>query len=188
VQYSYGLFHSDGTPKPAVANLTSTWASATVDRSFNNSFEQVDERDSPTIWEIWYPAYGAFARDATVSWSGTASARLSHTSGTPDGNPAVYATPIDAIVPQQTYTATARVRGVAATGASYVALGWFDREGRYLKTDASPLLPSGTTDWTLLSVSAPAPEASAFVEIHLGSAYNEGTVWFDDVTFEHGAP
>ena len=67
---------------------------------------------------------------------------------------------------------------------SGLSLAWFDSNGTYLGGSVSAILPAGTTDWTLLNVRAQAPAEAAFVEIHLQSANNAGTVWFDDVTFD----
>jgi hypothetical protein len=41
----------------------------------------------------------------------------------------------------------------------------------------------GTTDWSQLAVTARAPDNAASVQLHLVSADNSGTAWFDDVTF-----
>jgi hypothetical protein len=98
--------------------------------------------------------------------------------------PAFYISPIDAhVVPGQSYTATAWVRGLNATGATRVALAWFDASGAYLGQVESAVLPTGTTGWTLLTAAGVAPAGAAYLQIHLKSAYNRGTAWFDDVTF-----
>ena len=48
------------------------------------------------------------------------------------------------------------------------------------KTRSAPL-PMGTTDWTQLKVAGRAPAGAVCYQIHLKSAGNSGTVWFDDV-------
>jgi hypothetical protein len=42
-------------------------------------------------------------------------------------------------------------------------------------------LPTGNTGWTKLVVDTTAPAGAASVQLHLKSADNTGTVYFDDV-------
>jgi hypothetical protein len=119
-----------------------------------------------------------------MAHSGVASARIGNSTGDNSGVPAFYLSPIDAhVAPGQSCTATTWVRGLNATGATRVALAWFDASGAYLGQCESAVLPTGTTEWTLLRAKGVAPTGAAYVQIHLQSAHNRGTAWFDDVTF-----
>lgn len=41
-----------------------------------------------------------------------------------------------------------------------------------------------TVDWTRLQVMDQAPSTARFAEIHLVSAWNDGSAWLDDVRFD----
>jgi hypothetical protein len=183
-QYYYGLFRADGAAKLSAATLEAIFAGVPVDKSFNNGFEWADEGGQPAIWSLWYPSYAAFARDTSVFRSGIASARISRSSGSPTGNPSFYASPVQSIESLRSYTATGWARTLDATGTTALVLGWFDRDGRYLESTTSQSLSGSTADWVQLQITALAPQNAAFVEIHLVSAFNQGTAWFDDVEFE----
>jgi hypothetical protein len=182
-QYRYGLLRIDGTPKPAALSIARLFTQGTVDLSFNNGFEDVGAASLPANWGVWRPADGRFARDTAVAHGGVASARIDRSGGDADSVPAFYLSPITLIVPGEAYTANAWAKAAGATGSNRLALAWFDASGAYLSTSHSPSLPPGETGWTRLSVTARAPSDAAFVEIHLQSAANQGTVWFDDVAF-----
>jgi hypothetical protein len=186
-EYSYGLYHTDGTAKPAAKSTAMFFGPGTVDTSFNNGFEtgfQAGVVTLPTEWRLFHASQAAFARDTHMAHSGVASARISNSTGDNTGVPAFYLSPIDAhVVPRRSYAATAWVRGLNATGATDVTLAWFDASGAYLGQSESAVLPTGTTDWTLLSAKGVAPTGAAYVQIHLRSGHNRGTAWFDDVTF-----
>src|SRR5207245_599700 len=112
------------------------------------------------------------------------SAHISQSTTSGPNLPAFYVTPVTNITPGTSYTATAWASGVDATGTTHISLGWFDASGKWLGTNSSPDLPQGTSSWTQLSLAAPAPPAAAYVQIHLVSANNAGSAWFDDVTFK----
>ena len=75
-------------------------------------------------------------------------------------------------------------RGADATGQTRIALAWFDSNSRFLGNNGSFLMANGTSDWQLLTLLAVAPRDAAYVQVHLVSTDNSGTVWFDDVTFD----
>jgi hypothetical protein len=184
-EYGYGLVHTDGTPKPAAASIRKIFGGSAIDTSFNNGFEQGDGSTPslPTNWLIYQRSYASFARDSQVAHSGNASARISQSIAGPSGIPAYYLSPVTPIQPGEPYVATVWAKGTQATGVSRLSLAWFDAGGRYLSSSSSTSLPTGTTSWTQLQVTDQAPANAAYVEIHLQSAHNSGTVWFDDVTF-----
>jgi hypothetical protein len=183
-EYSFGLYRTDGTPKPAAAAIRTIFAGDPIDMSFNNGFEDTSPPGPPRLWSLWQSHFASFATDRDEHYSGAASARISHSSASKVGVPSFYLSPVKYIEPGQNYMASVWSKGRDATGATHIALAWFDANGKYLSTDASPRLPPGTTDWTQLNVTARAPTDAAYVQIHLVSANNQGTAWFDDVAFE----
>jgi hypothetical protein len=187
-QYRYGLFQADGRPKPAATVVASIFNGKPLDQSFNNGFEQGAGAGIPANWNVWLPALATFARDSTTAHSGSASALIRASSAGSAGVPAYYLSPIAAFLPGQTYSSSVWAKGSNATGDSYLGLAWFDAAGRWIRTDPSDRLRSGTTDWSRLAVTAVAPPATAYVEIHLASANNSGAVWFDDVSFDALVP
>lgn len=182
-EYQYGLYRTDGTPKRAAASIAAMFASNSIDASFNNGFEQ-DALGLPTNWLRWQTEDAAFARDPHVSHSGKASARITASTAKETGLPAFYLSPVQPIAPGQTATATVWARGESATGMTRLTLAWFDAHQQYIGANSSTIMPSGTTSWTQLRVRADVPADAAYIEIHLVSANNRGTAWFDDVTFE----
>jgi hypothetical protein len=186
VQQNYGLLRDDGSQKPAAATIASIFGGQTIDTWINGGFEQSTDTSAgpePLLWKEWHPSEATFAWDLTVSHSGAASARISASSGDSSGVPAFYASPVTTIIPGSTYEAQVWARGENATGGTRLALAWFDARDNFLGQDESEWLPTGTTSWTLLQVTAAAPAGAAYVEIHLKSSYNTGTAWFDDVQF-----
>jgi hypothetical protein len=182
-EYQYGLVQADGNPKPAASTIRRMFSRPSVSLQFNNGFEQAGTSGLPLNWMIWEPQNGIFARDTQVAHSGQASVSISQSHAAPNGYPAFYLSPIQFIQPGRAYVASAWVRGQEATGVTHVALSWFDSSGKFLTTTASPDMQPGTTDWSQLAVTARAPDNAASVQLHLVSADNSGTAWFDDVTF-----
>lgn len=180
---SYGIYFADGTPKPAAQSIGNIFAGQPIDVSFNNGFETFDGTNQPVIWKRWDQAYGTFSIDTTTAHSGNSSVKISNTTINAAKNPSYYVAPILSIVPGETViTVSAWAKGMNIGGTNRISLAWFDASGRYLTTNSSSSLPAGTTSWTQLTVSAVAPANAAYVEVHLVSANNPGTVWYDDVT------
>jgi hypothetical protein len=85
------------------------------------------------------------------------------------------------VQPGQKWHGEVWARGNAATGASQIAVSWFDINDKWLGGASSASIPAGTSGWTRLTVDGVAPAGSASMQIHLKSGANTGTVWFDDV-------
>ncbi|MDB5059707.1 MAG: glycosyl hydrolase [Chloroflexi bacterium] len=184
--YDYGLFHLDGTAKPAAASQRALFGGSPIDLSFNNGFEksfQTSNGRLPAEWLVYHQSQAQFAVDTEHAHSGTASARISASGGAGDAAPAFSISPVAPIIPGQTYTAAAWARGLHATGITQIALDWFDASGTLVAENVSAELPHGTTTWTRLDARAAAPTGAAYVQIRLESAANQGTSWFDDVSF-----
>jgi hypothetical protein len=183
-EYGFGLYRTDGSAKPAAASVSAVMAGGAVDTTIDNGFESCTAGSTPPQWLIYHGSEGQFACDMTVSHSGTASARISQSTGDSAGEPAFYETPIvGTLVPGKTYTATVWARGLNATGATGVVIAWFSATTGWLSNTSSAALPAGTTNWTQLTASGVAPAGATYVQIHLRSSYNTGTAWFDDVSF-----
>ena len=183
-EYKMGLQRTDGTRKPAAEATMRYFATGEVDLSFNNGFEARDTSGLPLQWLIWKPELAQFAADSSVARSGSASVRISKSAANPTAAAAFTTSPIKPIQPGTEYRATVWARGHGVTGEVRLGLAWFDAEGKYLSLGTSYNLPRGDSDWRQLEVRTVAPGRAASVEIHLASSGNDGTVWFDDVTFD----
>jgi len=180
---AFGLYHVDGTAKPAAASVAAMFAGAAIDTGFNQGFESA-AGTLPADWRIWGWQYGTFARDTTVAYSGLASASISGSSTVPGGSPpAFFASPVAEPVAGRIYTLSAHVRGSQATGTTSIAINWYDGWSHNLGSASSAALPSGNTGWTLLTVGSQAPAGTSYAVLVLASTQNSGTVWFDDVAF-----
>jgi hypothetical protein len=183
-QYHFGLYRTDGEAKPVTASIAADFLHGSLSCSFNNGFESGVENGLPADWQIAFGGFAQFARDATVAHSGTASARISNSSVTGTAQPSFFITPPMGVIPGDEYDVSAWARGASASGINRIELAWVDANENWLRTDSSQRLPGGTSPWTKLVVQAVAPPGAAYVEIHLESRQNPGTVWFDDVSFD----
>ncbi len=184
-QYNFGMNRLDGTAKPVVASYQSLLGGAAVDTSFNNGFEKGDGQ-LPTLWRIYQNASlgftATFARDGTVSHSGSASASIAQSTQSTSGQASFYLNPLLPTIPGKTYTFSGWVKGSGVTGSNGLSIAWFDNNGAYLTQSFSSNAPTGTYNWTQLGLSSVAPANAAKYEIHLNSAANSGKIWFDDIT------
>ncbi|HEX5199147.1 MAG TPA: cellulase family glycosylhydrolase [Actinoplanes sp.] len=178
-QYKFGLYRTDGAAKPAAGVVRAAWAgvaypSSVLDLGFENAAGQ-------TPWSTYLPELGVATKTTAVARSGKWSVTMTNTGKTPAGSPSYRVSPIVPVQPGQNWHAEVWARGNAATGATQIALSWFDAGNRWLGGASSASLPPGTTNWTKLSVDQVAPAGAASLQIHLKSGDNTGTVWFDDV-------
>jgi len=81
--------------------------------------------------------------------------------------------------PGQSVTAAAWVRTHLTAGDAKIVLAWFGGN-KWLHEDGSKTL-RGNSDWTRLSVTAPAPENADRVAVYLMLNNGRGQAWFDDV-------
>ncbi|MBU4460422.1 MAG: hypothetical protein KJ579_07640, partial [Verrucomicrobia bacterium] len=87
------------------------------------------------------------------------------------------ATPVEA---GAVYRGTASVLTRAATGATWLALQFFDTA--YLPmVDAKSEIVKADTGWRELSVDTPAPPGACWLRAVLHTEANDGAVWFDDI-------
>jgi hypothetical protein len=212
LEYHFGLLHTDYTQKPAATVMRALNGGSVPSDAFNNGFEQVDAAGLPLLWRLYerpcagFPApacgYQAdFAGDASVSHTGSASARISNGVNNKYGTPAFYLSPPMPTLPGNVYTLTAYARGNNVSGSARVSISWYSETGCFIGGQGSASLPSGTSDWTQLSVTATLPASGssqvcagalpAYVELRMESGSTSpgggGTVWFDDVSFREGS-
>ncbi|MFI1990898.1 cellulase family glycosylhydrolase [Actinoplanes sp. NPDC020271] len=178
-QYWYGLYRADSTAKPAAAVVKAEWTGAPspaglMDPGFENAAGQ-------TPWRSYLSELGTPTRTQTAARSGAWSVMLTNTGRTAAGSPSYRISPIAPVQPGQRWHAEVWARGKNETGSTQIALSWFDVNDRWIGGGSSADLPSGTSDWTRLSVDGVAPAGAASLQVHLKSGANTGSVWFDDV-------
>ncbi|MEV6348542.1 cellulase family glycosylhydrolase [Actinoplanes sp. NPDC051851] len=179
VQYRFGLYRADGTPKIAASVVRTAWTTGTTPNSILNLGFESTAADSP--WRQNLPESGAATTVADYARSGSNSVKFSGTTRTSAGLPSLRVSPITPVQAGYKWRAEAYARGVAATGVTEISLSWFDVNGKWLSESTSNRLPAGTTTWTKLVVETTAPAGAVAVQLHLKSGDNTGTVWFDDV-------
>ena len=175
VEYTYGLFHTDGTPKPSAAPVAAAFANpGRVDANFDGDFEQ----PGLSTWRAH--GSGVATRDTLVVHQGTGSAELA-------GAGSLTTIPPDPwVTAGQKLTLTAWARGLSATGTTQVAIRWFTADRTLLAESGSQPLPPGSSDWTQLTATGTTPFGAAFVELVLSTAGNSGSARIDDVTLAAG--
>ena len=182
-QYGYGLYRADGTPKPAAAVVSAAFHGP-VRPSIDGGFGHESFTAGATVtgaWRLNLADAADFAVDQAVTRPSTASARISGSGGSLGNPPSFYATPTQPVVPGVRWTASAFVRGHAATGSTRVALAWYNAAHQLLGQSTSRMLPPGDSDWTALTAIGTAPTSARSVLVVLESCDNQGTAWFDDV-------
>ena len=183
-ELEYGLYSADGTAKPAAVSMKALYQHSTISTYLNGEFSV----GSGTRVADWTPARAnsgaTLAWDGAVGHASAGSVLLSGTKASAAGNPSFVAAPvIQPTAAGQTFEMTAWAEGTNATGQNRIAICWFSANGGYLSESASPILPSGTTNWQQLEVTSSAPSGAAYELVYLESGDNSGTVHFDDVTF-----
>jgi hypothetical protein len=178
-QYKFGLYRTDGTAKPSAAVVKAAWAgtaypAGVLDLGFENAAGQ-----SP--WTAFMPELGVATKTTAVARTGKWSVMFKNTGRTAAGSPSYRVAPITPVQGGQKWHAEVWARGNAATGATQIALSWFDANNKWLGGASSAGLPAGTTNWTKLTVDQVAPAGAASLQVHLKSGANTGSVWFDDV-------
>jgi hypothetical protein len=178
-QYSYGLYRTDGTAKPAAAVVKAEWtATALPTDLLDNSFESAAGK---TSWRAYLPELGFAVKTQAMAHTGKWSISFTNTGKSDSGSPSYRVAPITPVQPAQKWHGEVWARGSNATGTTQIALSWFDINDKWLGGASSAWLPTGTTGWTKLTVDGVAPAGAASMQIHLKSGDNDGTIWFDDV-------
>jgi hypothetical protein len=181
----FGLYHLDGTPKPAAATVKATFTGAALDRSLDWGFEG-DGGGLPTLWELDGSGKGTFARDTLVSRTGAASARISQSTNAGDGTgPAFIAEPVTGAQPGEFHSLAVWVRGDHATGTTTLRIQWFNA-GMNKISELSGTVPATALfggQWAEYAAWGTAPAGTAYCRLVLSSIDNTGSVWFDDIAW-----
>jgi hypothetical protein len=179
-QYNFGLYHTDGTAKPAAAVVKAEWTATALPSTLLDPGFESTAGASP--WTAYRPDLGLGVRTTAAAHTGKWSISFTRTSKDPSGAPSVRVAPITPVQPGQKWRGEVWAKGTAATGQTQIALSWFDSKDSWLGGASSASLPAGTTGWTKLSVGGVAPAGAASMQIHLKSGDNSGTIWFDDAS------
>jgi hypothetical protein len=181
-QMYFGLYHTDGTPKPAAAVVSQFFLNGQQPPVQNPSFETVSA-GVPTGWVPVNTANGTLAVSTTVAHTGTNSVSISGSTGPQDAQPAwTQVANTGVLTAGQNFQGTVWAEGSAATGQNVISIAWFGSANNYLGNATSATLPAGTSTWTELGVNATVPSGAAYAVIYLQSTGNTGTVFFDDVS------
>ncbi|MDQ0912911.1 hypothetical protein QFZ22_008896 [Streptomyces canus] len=136
---------------------------------------------TPTAWQMpgWAAGGGTWARDTTVSRSGTASLKLQV--GTTNGYSYVNSgARVKIGSGTYTYGAWIRTDGVTGPGAHIDPL-FYDANGKLVGSDHKVYASKGTHDWEYVRFVLATPVGATRMEMHLRLS-GPGTAWFDDVT------
>ena len=178
-QYNYGLYRTNGTAKAAAAVVKAAFTNTAMPVTLtDNSFENAV---GLTPWRPFMPELGQAVKTQGAARTGKWSVTLVNTGKNSAGSPSYRCAPIIPVQGGQKWHGEVWARGNATTGASQIAVSWFDINDKWLGGTSSASLPNGTVGWTKLTVDGVAPAGSASMQVHLKSGANTGQVWFDDV-------
>jgi hypothetical protein len=177
-ELDWGLFRTDGTPKPAASLEGSFFKTDHVPLILNPSFVTSYE-GIPTGWLPVNRSHGRLTLDPATGPGGVPSVQISAASGPQDAQPAWSTTAnLGALTPGQQVLATAWAEGSGATGQTTISIAWFNRNDAYISNATSALLPPGRSVWTRLRVRSAAPAGAAYAVVYLQSWENPGTAKF----------
>jgi len=190
-QYYYGLYRTNGSPKPAAGVITRLFSDGTVDTGFNNNFS-VGANGTPALWTASclngsttrWDASGGYGGGGTVSLGDTKPLFATAASGSRRVCwPSYFVQPITGslVHPSARFAASVDAMGDASTGTNVIQIAWFNAAGQYISNSSSAPLPAGSTSWTELSVTSAAPVHASYAQIYLASADNAGMVTFSNV-------
>ena len=177
-QLYYGLYTTNGTPKPAAAVVQNFFSTGLEPLLLNPGFEQ-GAGGVPTGWGPSGAGTGTMTWASGTARSGTYSAEI-----TGSGSQAYWKQLINtgALTTGEQLQATVWAEGSAVTGSNVVAVAWFGASGNFIANAMSSPLPGGTSNWTELGVNATAPAGAAYAVLYLQSANDSGSVFFDDAS------
>ena len=195
----FGLYRSDGSPKPAVPVLPAAFhghppSRPSPVRMHDTSFEDpnyysgyLGYLDNWWPWDEHVPWTGTHweTQDCTIAHSGRCSVRLSPSVTMTVGLHNVPALQVEdgRVFNLEGYVQTRNLHGFAE-----LALSWFDESGNsgWLgNTDSQPITAVNLAQWTRISIrGVRPPDGAKYVEvfIKMNSTDAASAVWFDDVT------
>ena len=177
VEACYGLFHTDGVPKPAANTIREAFAGS-VATDFNGGFE-LEAGLYPAFWRLLNgPAGASYAIDSTTAHSGRSSLAILD----PDPSPTcVRLRTVADVAPGTGHSVTAWVLRDRPGGVQSLVLNWIRHDGWTTAGTAEPA--ADATGWTRLSLTATTPADVTVAEFLLCDAGNPQPVHFDDVVF-----
>ena len=176
-QYHYGLYRVDGTAKPAAAVVAAAFGGTLTAGPTNGDFRTLVAGIFPDAWTMWMPT-GVLSVAAGAGVDGDNALSFAQTQQQAGGVTSWYTVPTQVVRAGQTWRVSVQARGVAATGLNDLTLGWYDAANNWLGNASSDALPTGTTGWQTLSVTATPPARAVAVRIYLRSSGNSGTVYY----------
>jgi len=179
-EYRFGLFHEDGSAKPAAATVRSLFAGQT-NTSFNGGFEATAVAEDGTIVPaLWVSAGGGrrLVHDATVARSGRSAALIGGAARAGE----FTVTPVQSAARPGRAEAAMWVRG--ATGTARVGIQWFDQRSRQVRVRFATVHLRGS--WQRVKVAARPPATAVFARVLIRVDGVRGPMWLDDVSFDWG--
>jgi hypothetical protein len=184
-EYHFGLFRTDGTPKPAAAAVRGIFGPA-PQLGFDQGFEQAVPTGRggsvPAEWSAFGSPNAELAQVDEQPRAGSGDAVVRSLGGRADGT--FFVAPIASTPPPGAVAAEAsawvRIRSRGAH--THLALQWLDCSQATLATQQSPP-PGPGAGWKQLNVTGQPPDGACSVRIELVVGSSPGSVWFDDVGF-----
>jgi hypothetical protein len=186
-EYSFGLFRTNGTAKPAAAVVRRLF-SGRPESSFNGGFEAVvrseDGAALPGGWAVMEVRQAAVRRDRAVARRGRASARISSDAAEGGGSATLTIAPVDGTPrPGHRVELSAWIRGGTAHGGFRLAIRWFDANHRRIAVSSSRATLPSSPSWRRVAVRSRPPARAAFARIAVETWSLGGSLWIDDVAF-----
>ena len=184
-EYHFGLFRTNGTPKPAAAAIRGIFGSAPA-MGFDQGFESAVSTRSGGVLPAEWSAYGSpnaqLAQVDERPRSGTGDAVVRSLGGRADGTFSVA--PITSTPPPGALGAEAStwVRIESRGARVHLTLQWLACGEAALETQQSLRAAPGP-GWKQLTVTGVPPAGACSVRIELVVGSSPGSVWFDDVAF-----
>jgi hypothetical protein len=176
-QFSYGLYHVDGTAKRAAAVVSAAFHGTLSTGASNGTFADLLSSALPVSWIAWLPT-GLLSVSLGGGVSGENALALARTTHQAAGVSSWYTIPTQAALPSQTWHASVQASGTKSSGLNDLTLGWFNSAGAWLGNSSSAALPAGTTGWRTLSVTTHPPTGAVAVRVYLRSSANTGSVLY----------
>lgn len=179
-EYRFGLFHVDGSAKPAAAAIRRLFAGK-LDAGFNGGFESAAvAEDGTAVPALWVSSGGLrLVRDPAGARSGGAAGLIAVLPGAT--GPGTFAvTPVTTAVRRARAEASAWVRG--ETGTVRVGIAWFDHH--FVQVGENSVSVGPRRRWRRVVVSARPPARTTFARVLVRASDVRGPVWVDDVSFD----
>jgi hypothetical protein len=176
-EYRFGLFRTDGSPKPAAALVRRLFAGG-VETGFNGDFELGALAEDGTPVPAAWGSTGSLRllRDARAHW-GEAAALVAGPAG---GSGSFSVTPVAAAVERGSGgEVSAWIRG---SGTVRLGVTWFDRYLRAIGESSTNV--RAQRSWRSATVAGSPPAGADFARVTVRVTGLRGPVWLDDVSFE----